>query len=269
MKNMLLAIFMLSTLLTVGCEDDSSSVEAPTARFIHAIDPDNGLIVTFTNASLNAETYSWDFGDDESSTEMSPSHTFPTSGTYDVTLTATNSGGSDFVTKSLELTGALTLADLNDTWKVAPEAGALAVGPTQGDGSWWSLSEADLTTRACFMDDKYTLGSDGSFSIVMDGYTWLETWQATSETCGAPLAPHDGSGSYTYQATDTTLTLSGAGAFMGLPKANNAGELPNVDVPTSITYTITEFVRDGTGKRLVLDIECCTGVWWRFTFVSQ
>ena len=152
---------------------------------------------------------------------------------------------------------------------MAPEAAALAVGPTRGDGSWWSLSEADLTTRACFMDDKYTLASDGSFSIVMDGDTWLETWQATSETCGAPLAPHDGSGSYTYQATDTTLTLSGAGAFMGLPKANNVGELPNVDVPESITYTITEFVRDGTGKRLVLDIECGTGLWWRFTFVSQ
>ena len=271
MKNLLLAIFFFTMIFTAGCEDDSSSVEAPTARFIYAIDPDNGLMVTFTNASLNADTYSWDFGDEESSIEMSPSHTFPTSGTYDVVLTATNSGGSDFVTKSLELTGALTLADLNDTWKVAPEAAALAVGPTQGDGSWWSLSEADLTTRACFMDDKYTLGSDGSFSIVMDGETWLEgVFQGvSSDQCGTPLAPHDGSGSYTYQATDTTLTLSGAGAFMGLPKANNAGELPNVDVPTSITYTITEFVRDGTGKRLVLDIECGTGLWWRFTFVSQ
>ena len=56
---------------------------------------------------------------------------------------------------------------------------------------------------------------------------------------------------------------------MGLPKANNTGELPNVDVPTSITYTITEFVREVAGKRLVVDIECGTGLWWRFTFVSQ
>ena len=213
---------------------------------------------------------SWDFGDGESSTETSPSHTYAADGTYDVTLTATNSGGSNSVTNQLELTSVLTLADLNDTWKVAPEAGALAVGPTQGDGSWWSLSEDDVTTRSCFMDDKYTLGSDGSFSIAMDGETWLEGFQGVdSDQCGAPVAPHDGSGSYTYDATATTLTLSGEGAFMGLPKANNAGELPNVDVPTSITYTITEFVRDGSGKRLVLDIECGTGLWWRFTFVSQ
>ena len=151
MKNLLLAIFFFSMIFTPGCEDDSTSIEVPTARFIYAIDPDNGLIVAFTNASLNADTYNWDFGDDESSTETSLSHTFPTSGTYDVTLTATNSGGSHSVTQSLELSGTLTLADLNDTWKVGPEAGALAVGPTQGNGSWWSLSEADLTTRACFM----------------------------------------------------------------------------------------------------------------------
>ena len=271
MKKLLLAIFLFSLLFTVGCEDDESSVDPPTARFTYVVDEDNGLIVTFTNASLDADTYSWDFGDDESSTEMSPSHTYAADGTYDVTLTATNSGGSDAVTESLELTGVLTLAHLNDTWKVAPEAGALAVGPSQGDGSWWSISEADLTTRSCFMDDKYTLNADGSFSIEMDGETWLEPWQndAEAEICGAPVTPHDGSGSYTYEATETTLTLSGEGAFMGLPKANNAGELPNVDLPTSITYTIAEFVRDGAGKRLVLDIECGTGVWWRFTFVSQ
>tara|TARA_B100001750_G_scaffold226382_1_gene219094 strand:+ start:187 stop:1011 length:825 start_codon:yes stop_codon:yes gene_type:complete len=274
MKNLFLGIFLFSMLFTVGCEDDESSVEPPTARFNYTVDENNGLLVNFTNASLNADSYSWDFGDDESSTEMSPSHTYAADGTYHVTLTATNSGGSDVATDTLVLTSELTLADLNDTWKVAPEAGALAVGPSQGDGSWWSISEADLTTRSCFMDDKYTLGSDGSFSIEMDGETWLEPWQheAGTEVCGAPAAPHDGSGSYTYEATETTLTLSGTGAFMGLPKAGNEGELSSATppaVPESIIYTIAEFVRDGASKRLVLDIECGTGVWWRFTFVSQ
>jgi len=274
MKNLLLGMFLFSLVFTVGCEDDSSSVDPPTARFNYTVDENNGLLVNFTNASLNADSYSWNFGDDESSTETSPSHTYAADGEYTVTLTATNSGGSTSASETLTLTSVLTLADLNDTWKVAPEAGALAVGPNQGDGSWWSLSEADLTTRSCFMDDKYTLNADGSFSIEMDGETWLEPWQneAGAEICGAPVAPHDGSGSYTYEATETTLTLSGTGAFMGLPKAGNEGELSSATppaVPESIIYTIAEFVRDGAGKRLILDIECGTGLWWRFTFVSQ
>ena len=270
MKKLIFSMTLLISMIVISCEDDEATVEAPTARFTYTVDENNGLLVNFTNASLNADSYSWNFGDGETSTEMSPSHTYAADGTYNVSLTATNSGGSAVASESLELASELTLADLNDTWKVAPEAGALAVGPNQGDGSWWSLSEADVTTRSCFMDDKYTLGSDGSFTIAMDGETWLEGFQGVdSDQCGAPVAPHDGSGSYTYEATETTLTLSGEGAFMGLPKANNAGELPNTDVPTSITYTITEFVRDGAGKRLVLDIECGAGLWWRFTFVSQ
>ena len=97
MKNSLLAIFLFSMIFTVGCEDDSSSVDLPMARFTYTVDEDNGLMVMFTNASLNADSYSWDFGDEESSTEMSPSHTYAADGTYDVTLTATNSGGSDTV----------------------------------------------------------------------------------------------------------------------------------------------------------------------------
>ena len=39
------------------------------------------------------------------------------------------------------------------TWKLAQQAGALAVGPNQGDGSWWSNSANDLTVRDCFFDD--------------------------------------------------------------------------------------------------------------------
>ena len=34
-------------------------------------------------------------------------------------------------------------------------------------------------------------------------------------------------------------TLTGLGAYLGLPKAVNAGELPNVDVPESVTYNVT------------------------------
>ena len=149
MKKLIFSMTLLISMIVISCEDDEATVEAPTARFTYTVDENNGLLVNFTNASLNADSYSWNFGDGETSTEMSPSHTYAADGTYNVSLTATNSGGSAVASESLELASELTLADLNDTWKVAPEAGALAVGPNQGDGSWWSLSEADVTTRAC------------------------------------------------------------------------------------------------------------------------
>ena len=54
------------------------------------------------------------------------------------------------------------------------------------------------------------------------------------------------------------------GAYLGLPKAVNAGELPNVDVPESVTYMATL-----EGGVMTLVIECGTGVFWTFKLVSS
>jgi len=74
----------------------------PSANFIAS--PRNGtapLNVSFTDTSTGSPTsWSWSFGDGETSTEQNPSHTYTTEGTYDVSLTVTNSGGSDTETKA-------------------------------------------------------------------------------------------------------------------------------------------------------------------------
>lgn len=47
-------------------------------------------VATFTNTSVGATTYAWDFGDGNTSTTTSPVHEYDAAGTYTVTLTATN-----------------------------------------------------------------------------------------------------------------------------------------------------------------------------------
>ena len=61
---------------------------------------------------------------------------------------------------------------------VVPEAEALQVGPAAGSGEWWSNSEEDVTTRACFFDDHYVFNADGSFQNIQGDETWLEGWQS-------------------------------------------------------------------------------------------
>lgn len=64
---------------------------APVAGFEFAVE---GLSVDFTNTSTDANddivSYSWNFGDGSSSTEMNPNHVFAAAGTYAVALTVTD-----------------------------------------------------------------------------------------------------------------------------------------------------------------------------------
>ena len=73
----------------------------PVADFVGT--PTSGtapLTVTFTDQSTNSPTaWSWNFGDGGTSTAQNPSHTYTAAGTYTVSLTATNAGGSDTETK--------------------------------------------------------------------------------------------------------------------------------------------------------------------------
>jgi len=58
------------------------------------------LAVQFADMSTNTPTsWLWDFGDNATSDQQHPVHTYETEGTYSVTLTATNAAGSDTETK--------------------------------------------------------------------------------------------------------------------------------------------------------------------------
>ena len=155
-------------------------------------------------------------------------------------------------------------AQVEGTWRLAQIPGALAVGPTQTDYSWWSSSATDINSRACLFDDSITFDTNGNFIHYMDGNTWLEPFQGvTSEQCGSPVAPHDGSGPYTYIYNNNQLTVNGIGAHIGLAKVVNLGEISTGSpVPSSITYEIT---MSSDGDTMTVEIDYATG-WWKFVY---
>ena len=264
---------------------------------------DFGIIagLDFTVATLNAEgtktgvlpttvpgdgriVYTVDFGDpDESEKDVFKtsgpmvSYTYPEeSKTYTITVTAALDGKEDVtIIKQHTVVFVVEAPEPSDnplvgTWKLAPEAAAIGVGPAKDDVSWWSNSSGDVTTRACLFDDEFVFGADGSFQNVQGADTWVETWQGVAtEGCAAPVAPHDGTASatYTYDATAGSITIKGTGAYLGLAKAYNGGELAaSADAKNEITY-IAELSSDG--NTLDLDIEIAGGGYWTFTLVKE
>lgn len=100
------ALTMLIGVLVLSCVGDelfrdelpgaNSKVDEifPAANFSYASSSDDFRIINFTNLSSEASTYSWDFGNGNTSEEQDPSFTFAAGeGTYPVTLTAIDGNG--------------------------------------------------------------------------------------------------------------------------------------------------------------------------------
>ncbi|MCC3159436.1 GEVED domain-containing protein [Hymenobacter sp. 15J16-1T3B] len=76
-----------------------ANTQPPTADFTSNYATTCTNPVQFTDQSSNATSWAWTFGDGGTSTQQNPTHTYATSGVYDVSLTATNSFGSQTMTK--------------------------------------------------------------------------------------------------------------------------------------------------------------------------
>lgn len=92
MRNSFPVFTLLAALTFASCAvKPVANFTAPAEKIVAPAD------ITFTNTSLKADTYAWDFGDGATSTEMSPTHRYTHSGNYTVVLKAIK--GSKTVTR--------------------------------------------------------------------------------------------------------------------------------------------------------------------------
>lgn len=124
-KNMYLIAIAIMAFTVSSCNDDEGTDDLPEiiVGFTQTIDNETG-IVTFINISENADTYSWDFGDGTTSTEINPEKAYE-NGTYTVVLTATNSEDQSESTQdeiSIQVPEVVTLPITFDNENVAYDA---------------------------------------------------------------------------------------------------------------------------------------------------
>lgn len=117
----LFATFAMAAAVLAACEPQDTPTPTPpapgpgtdkpkpetelTADFTFEVD---ALTVQFKDASKGATAYLWNFGDENTSTEASPKHTYDAAGTYTVKLTVQNAAGTaKSVEKEVSVTGAV------------------------------------------------------------------------------------------------------------------------------------------------------------------
>ncbi len=147
-----------------GCSSSySTSVtvnDKPNADFT-GMDVCIDEVTTFTNYSGGASSYTWSFGDGNTSNVHSPNHTYASAGTYSVTLTAMNASGcSDAVTKTVTVRSKQTAAfSVNN---VCEDATA-AFTNNSGRGTYlWSFGDGGVSTQA---NPAYVYTNDGTYTV--------------------------------------------------------------------------------------------------------
>jgi PKD repeat protein len=100
--------------------------------------------VAFTALTKRADTFLWDFGDGQTSTEMNPVHVYAEGGIYDVTLQAI--GNADTAESAVEVSLALSNLQM------------LTGGIKAVNGKKWKISSAHSSKDAfCLADDNFTV----------------------------------------------------------------------------------------------------------------
>ena len=146
------------------------SSSPPIANFVGT--PTAGqapLAVSFTDQSANTPTsWSWSFGDSNTSTAQNPSHTYSSNGSYTVALTATNQYGNNTSTKTNYVSlGNPPAANFSGT----PTSGAVPLAVTFTDSSTngptaWSWNFGDSATSTA-QNPSHTYNSVGTYTVAL------------------------------------------------------------------------------------------------------
>jgi PKD repeat protein len=240
------------------------AVGPPTADF--SATPTSGpasLAVQFTDTSTGSPTsWSWDFGDGNSSIQQNPLHTYNSVGTYTVALTATNTAGSATETKtdfvqvfSPVVAGFSTSVNSG----LVPFPVTFTNSSTGATSYVWDFGDGSATVTTESPTHTYT--SSGTFTVTLtatgEGGVDTETTTITANgTVGASftIAVNGGGTGATsgYEADTINLDASGSANATGFSWSISGGggtpastSTPSGNIgtllPTSsqTTYTIT------------------------------
>lgn len=169
-------VYTICLIASNSCGSDTSCAVATvcdslTADWTHTT---NDLIADFTASTAgNPTSWLWDFGDGNTSTQENPTHSYASSGTYTVCLTATNACGSDSTCSSVNIICPLPSANI---FHSANELNVSFFSDTAGNPtSWlWDFGDGVIDT---VMNPVHNYSAPGTYVVCL----------TASNNCGSDI----------------------------------------------------------------------------------
>ena len=246
---------------------------APTASFTSTPTSSacSGQTIQYTSTSTGSPTtYSWTFagGTPATSTAQNPSVTYSTAGVYNVSLTATNSQGSNTSNQTNYITINQTPSISGTTPGSRCGAGTVSLGATASSGtiSWFAAATGGtaLGTGATFTTPSITTNTTYYVEVTSNGCTSSRTAVLstinTNPTVNAPVSQTICLGS-----TSTAINFTGNS---GNATYNWANSNTAIGLGASGTGNISSFTPSAAGTATITvtpTLASCTGTPVTFT----
>lgn len=160
----------LVTTTAFGCADTISAPvfvdSIPSTAFSASVEC-VGDSTIFTNTTTgNVITWNWNFGDATSGSSQQPNHLYATSGTYTVTLTATNNAGcSSFITHTVTV-NLVPVAQFASTTVCVGQSTAFT-DQTSGAPISWSWDYGDVTPFGNTQSPTHVYATAGTYTTTL------------------------------------------------------------------------------------------------------
>jgi len=239
-----------------------------------------GNSVNFTDQSTNTPTFwSWTFegGTPSTSTSKNPVVTYSTPGTWDVTLVATNSAGSDTELKPVYITVTalpLPVADFSVSNSTVTVGGSLTFTDlTTNSPTGWSWTFPGGTPNTSNVQNPIvTYNTTGTYDVSLTatnktgtGATTTKTGYITVSPIPAPVASFTANktslavgGTVTFTDLSTNNPTDWAWTFEGGTPASSSAQNPTVTYSTAGTYDVTLMVTNGGGFNTLVKTDYIT-----------
>jgi PKD repeat protein len=233
-----------------------------------------GAIVSFTDQSTNIPTsWAWTFtgGNPASSSAQNPSVQYDLAGSYSVSLTATNDGGSDSETKSNYITVMpLPVADFTANVTTVDEGQSVQFTDLSTDATSWSWSFSGGTpSSSTSQNPSVTYNTAGTYAVTLTATNAVGTDVETktgfitvNDVVVTPVADFSASATSVSEGGTVSFTdlsanepTSWSWTFAGGTPSSSTAQNPTVTYATAGTYDVTLVATNSAGS----DTEVKTG----------
>lgn len=232
--------YALTRAQTLAHRDLAMGVAAPSPSFSSTVDGTNAQFnasASTVSSGRTVASYAWDFGDGTKGTGISPTHRYADAGTYQVTLTVTDSAGSEGVVTKDVLVHVPPTADFTHTETGLDasfnSSASSATGGAEITGYSWDFGDGSTSSQAT---PTHTFDADGTYAVKL---TVTDSFGSTSSSTIKQVTVK-ALDAFAADAFDRTVgsgwgTADVGGSWTGGAGFSTAGGVGLASVPATVT----------------------------------